>query len=44
LDSLLARFAENSFWMARYMERVENLARILEINGTYAQNGKCVKE
>jgi len=44
LDSLLARFAENSFWMARYMERAENLARILDVNETYAQNGEGVKE
>jgi uncharacterized alpha-E superfamily protein len=44
LDSLLARFAENSFWMARYMERVENLARILDVNETYAQNSEGVKE
>jgi uncharacterized alpha-E superfamily protein len=44
LDSLLARFAESSFWMARYMERVENLARILDVNETYAQNSEGVKE
>ena len=44
MDSLLARFAENSFWMARYMERVENLARILDVNETYAQNSEGVKE
>lgn len=44
MDSLLARFAENSFWMARYMERAENLARILDVNETFAQNGEGVKE
>ena len=44
MDSLLARFAENSFWMARYMERVENLARILDVNETFAQNSDGVKE
>jgi len=44
LPSLLARFAENSFWMARYMERAENLARILDVNETFAQNGEGVKE
>jgi uncharacterized alpha-E superfamily protein len=44
LDSLLARFAENSFWMARYMERAENLARILDVNETFAQNKEGVKE
>jgi len=35
---LLARFAENCFWMARYMERAENLARILDVNETFAQD------
>jgi uncharacterized alpha-E superfamily protein len=28
---LLARYAESMFWMARYLERVENLARLLEM-------------
>ena len=27
----LARYAECIFWLARYMERVENLARILDV-------------
>ena len=44
MDNLLARFAENSFWMARYMERAENLARILDVNETFAQNREGVKE
>ena len=38
MSNLLARFAENSFWMARYMERAENLARILDINETFARD------
>ena len=38
MHSLLARFAESFFWMARYMERVENLARILDVNATFARN------
>jgi uncharacterized alpha-E superfamily protein len=37
LSSLLARFAANIFWMARYLERAESLARILAINETYAR-------
>ena len=40
MPSLLARFAENNFWLARYMERAENLARILDVNETFAQNGR----
>jgi uncharacterized alpha-E superfamily protein len=38
LSSLLARFAENTFWMARYMERAESLARILDVNETFARD------
>jgi len=38
LSSLLARFAENIFWMARYMERAENLARILDVNESFARD------
>jgi len=36
LASLLARFASNIFWLGRYMERAENVARILDIHETYA--------
>jgi uncharacterized alpha-E superfamily protein len=38
LSSLVARFAENTYWLGRYLERAENLARILEINETYARD------
>jgi uncharacterized alpha-E superfamily protein len=44
LPSLLARFAEHAFWMARYMERAENLARILDVNETFAQQSRGVKD
>lgn len=40
MNSLLARFAENSFWIARYMERAENLSRILEVNETFARDAR----
>jgi uncharacterized alpha-E superfamily protein len=36
-EHLLARFAESLFWLARYVERVENLARILDVNETFAR-------
>jgi uncharacterized alpha-E superfamily protein len=29
---LLSRVADSLYWMARYMERAENLARLLEVN------------
>ncbi|MBC6439719.1 MAG: alpha-E domain-containing protein [Rhodospirillales bacterium] len=38
MDSLLARFAENAFWIGRYMERTENLARILDVNETFSRD------
>ena len=37
---LLARFAEDIFWLARYMERVENLARILDVNETFSRDAR----
>src|SRR5258708_30909723 len=36
---LLSRYAESLFWLARYMERVENLARILEVTDTFVRHG-----
>ena len=44
MSSLLARFAENIFWMARYMERAENLARILDVNESFARNRSGVQD
>ena len=38
MNNLLARYAENIFWMARYMERAENLARILDVNETFGRD------
>ena len=40
MSSLLSRFAENSFWIARYIERAENLARILDVNETFARDAQ----
>jgi uncharacterized alpha-E superfamily protein len=37
-NPLLARYAEGMFWLARYVERAENLARILEVNETHARD------
>ena len=36
---LLTRDAEGLFWMARYMERVENLARLIDITQTFESPG-----
>lgn len=31
---MISRVAEHCFWLARYLERAENTARILEVNHT----------
>ena len=38
-DVLLARYADCIFWLARYVERAENLARILDVNETFSRDG-----
>lgn len=35
---LLCRFADAAFWMARYIERAENVARQLQVNQTFARD------
>jgi len=37
--ALLARYAESLFWMARYMERLENLARLIDVTQTFESPG-----
>jgi uncharacterized alpha-E superfamily protein len=39
-ETLLARYAESLFWLARYVERVENLARILDVNETFSRDSR----
>ena len=39
-NSLLARFAENTFWLARYIERADALARLLEVTETHARDDR----
>ena len=39
LPLLLSRYAEALFWLARYMERVENLARVLDVTDTFVRHG-----
>ena len=38
MSSLVARFAQNLYWLGRYLERAESTARILDINETYARD------
>ncbi|RBM08022.1 alpha-E domain-containing protein [Novacetimonas cocois] len=37
LHNLLSRYAESMTWLARYMERIENLARLIEVTGTFVR-------
>jgi uncharacterized alpha-E superfamily protein len=40
LTKLLSRFAECIFWMARYVERANSLARVLDVNQSYSYDAK----
>jgi len=35
---LIARHAESTLWLARYIERIENMARILDVTNTFARD------
>ena len=37
---LLARYAEGLFWMARYLERVENMARLVDVTQSFESPGQ----
>jgi uncharacterized alpha-E superfamily protein len=37
-NPLLARYAECIFWLARFVERAENLARVTSLNRAEAAN------
>lgn len=39
MTPLLSRYAESAFWLARYVERVQSLARIMEVNASF-QRGR----
>lgn len=40
MSSLLCRHAEAAFWMARYVERAESLARVLDVHDTFSRNSQ----
>jgi uncharacterized alpha-E superfamily protein len=40
---LLARYAESLFWMARYLERVENIARLVFVTESFESPGHEVE-
>jgi uncharacterized alpha-E superfamily protein len=43
-EVLLARYADCIFWLARYVERAENLARILDVNDTFSRDRTGARE
>jgi uncharacterized alpha-E superfamily protein len=40
LSNLLARYAEGIFWLARYVERAENLARLIDVQETFSRDSQ----
>ena len=40
MSRLLSRYAEAIYWLARYVERAENLARILDVNETFSRDSR----
>ena len=38
MSVLLSRHADAIYWLARYIERTENMARILDVNETFSRN------
>lgn len=40
MSRMLARYAEAAFWLGRYVERAENLARILDVQDTFSRDNR----
>jgi len=40
MSALLSRYAESIYWLARYVERAENLARILDVNESFSRDSR----
>lgn len=38
MSGLLSRYAEAIYWLARYVERAENMARVLDVNETFSRD------
>ncbi len=38
-SELLSRYAESTMWLARYLERIENLARVLDVTEIFVRTG-----
>ncbi|WRH87189.1 alpha-E domain-containing protein [Nguyenibacter sp. L1] len=42
MPNLLSRYAECTIWLARYMERIENLARLIDVTETFVRTRSTV--
>lgn len=42
MSHLLSRYAEAAFWMGRYMERAESLARIVDVIDTFSRSSRGI--
>ena len=42
MSNLLSRYAEAAFWLGRYVERAESLARIIDVNDTFSRNSRGI--
>ncbi|MFW5969640.1 MAG: alpha-E domain-containing protein [Halofilum sp. (in: g-proteobacteria)] len=40
MSNLLSRYADAIFWMARYVERAEDLARVLDVTETFSRDSR----
>lgn len=40
MTGLLSRYAEAIYWLARYVERAENMARVLDVNETFSRDSQ----
>jgi uncharacterized alpha-E superfamily protein len=40
---LLARYAEGMFWLARYVERVENIGRLIDVTQSFESTGRAAE-
>lgn len=44
MSNLLARYGEEVFWLARHVERIENLARIVDVNETFSRDSRGAQD
>lgn len=43
-NGLLSRWADAAYWLARYMERAESLARVIDVNETFSRDSRGLQD